>query len=279
MNDQPARQVLYPEQSVRGVFEERILYRSCPLCESTDIPVQLKADCSRHPLYKEPLSPVMEWRRCGTCDHVFTNGYFTSEALAIVFGGTHENQRVGHDFERQRHISGRMVQQVSRHVPNGDWLDVGFGNGSLVFTADEFGYSAVGIDLRIENVEGLKRAGFEAHCVDITELDMPGRFSVISMADVLEHIPFPKDALSAAHRLLQPGGALFLSMPNMGAFGWRALDSGRANPYWGELEHYHNFTRDRLYRLLVEQGFVPREYGISERYRMCMEVVAVRGDG
>ncbi|HZH52843.1 MAG TPA: class I SAM-dependent methyltransferase [Microvirga sp.] len=277
MNDQPLAQSFSSNERVGGgALVERIAYRSCPLCESVDIPVLVKADCSRHPLYKAPLSSVMQWHRCDTCKHVFTSGYFTPEALSIVFGGTHENQRVGHDFERQRHVSGRMVQQVARHVPDGDWLDVGFGNGSLIFTADEFGFTAVGIDLRVDNVEGLKRAGFEAHCVDMTELDMPGRFSVISMADVLEHIPFPKEALSAARRLLRPGGVLFLSMPNMGAFAWRALDSARANPYWGELEHYHNFTRDRLYLLLEEHGFTPREYGISERYRVCMEVIAMR---
>jgi 2-polyprenyl-3-methyl-5-hydroxy-6-metoxy-1,4-benzoquinol methylase len=94
------------------------------------------------------------------------------------------------------------------------------------------------------------------------------------MADVLEHMPYPKAGLKAAHRLLRPGGVLFVSMPNMDSMVWRALDASGSNPYWGEIEHYHNFTRQRLYALLDEQGFSPVHYDISERYRCCMEVIA-----
>jgi hypothetical protein len=48
------------------------------------------------------------------------------------------------------------------------------------------------------------------------------------------------------------------------------------NPYWGEIEHYHNFGRRRLYALLEEHGFEPARYGVSFRYRACMEVIARR---
>ena len=57
---------------------------------------------------------------------------------------------------------------------------------------------------------------------------------------------------------------------------WRLLDAAKVNPYWGELEHYHNFSRARLYALLKECGFEPIHYTISERYRVCMEVIARR---
>ena len=52
------------------------------------------------------------------------------------------------------------------------------------------------------------------------------------------------------------------------------LDRQKANPYWAEIEHCHNFSRSRLYALLREMGFEPVRYGISERYRACMEVIA-----
>jgi 2-polyprenyl-3-methyl-5-hydroxy-6-metoxy-1,4-benzoquinol methylase len=115
----------------------------------------------------------------------------------------------------------------------------------------------------------------EAYCVPIEDMEGgAGRYSVISMADVLEHMPYPKAGLKAAHRLLRPGGVLFVSMPNMDSMVWRALDASGSNPYWGEIEHYHNFTRQRLYALLEEHGFSPVHYDISERYRCCMEVIA-----
>jgi protein O-GlcNAc transferase len=94
------------------------------------------------------------------------------------------------------------------------------------------------------------------------------------MADVLEHMPYPKDGLVAAYRLLADHGILFISMPNMESMVWRFLDDTKQNPYWGEIEHYHNFSRTRLYQLLRDNGFEPVKYGVSERYRACMEVLA-----
>ena len=96
------------------------------------------------------------------------------------------------------------------------------------------------------------------------------------MADVLEHMPFPKQGLIAANKLLRTGGVLLVSMPNSENIVWRLTTEQNSNPYWGELEHYHNFGRSRLYRLLEDHGFTAVRYGVSERYRMCMEVVAVK---
>ena len=133
-------------------------------------------------------------------------------------------------------------------------------------------------DLSDANVRALNRLGYEAHCLPIEELDHNACYNVISMADVLEHLPFPKAGLAPAHRLLRPDGVLFLSMPNMDNMVWRLRHSDYANPYWGEIEHYHNFSRKRLYALLQEHGFRSVEYHISERYRVCMEVIAAKQD-
>ena len=253
----------------------RIAYAACPLCGSADIPFHIEADTTRHALYKPAMPKTMKWRSCSGCNHVFTEGYYTEEMLGIVFSDTQANQRVGHDLEGQRKVSARIVERVAGRAGIGDWLDVGFGNAALLFTATEWGFTPVGVDLRKDNVETLRKLGMEAHCVPIEDMEGgAGRYSVISMADVLEHMPYPKAGLKAAHRLLRPGGVLFVSMPNMDSMVWRALDASGSNPYWGEIEHYHNFTRQRLYALLDEHGFSPVHYDISERYRCCMEVIA-----
>lgn len=253
---------------------DRTLYEACPLCRSTDLRELLKASCAGHSLYNEDISPVMTWLSCGACGHVFTEGYFTPEALRILFSKTHDHQQVGHDLENQRAVSARMVEAVLPYVDGGCWLDVGFGNGSLLFTASEYGFEAVGIDLRENNVAPMTSLGIEAHCTDLGAFGHEGRFSVVSMADVLEHMPYPVTGLESARRLLKNGGILLVSMPNSESVLWKALDMNKANPYWGEIEHYHNFGRARLYRLLRECGFEPLKYGISARYRACMEIVA-----
>jgi protein O-GlcNAc transferase len=255
-------------------LDARIPYDACPLCGAKEISTILKADCSKHHLYKPAIPPIMTWCACAACGHVFTDGYFSDAALQIIFSDTHENQKVGFEIEKQRYISARMVEKILPYAQTGYWLDVGFGNGSLLFTAQEYGFTPVGADLRKENVDIMNKIGIEAHCADLKALQQQPRFDVISMADVLEHMPFPVEGLGAAHRLLNPGGILFVSMPNMDSVLWNVLSSNNANPYWGELEHYHNFGRKRLFRLLQDNGFEPLRFGISERYRACMEVIS-----
>jgi SAM-dependent methyltransferase len=153
---------------------------------------------------------------------------------------------------------------------------VGFGSGALLTTAAEFGYEAVGLDLRRSSVEQMRAFGYEAHCLDLDHFHPETPFDVVSMADVLEHMPFPRKALARVHALMADQALLFVSMPNQDAFVWKMLDRAGENPYWPEIEHLHNFGRARLYDLLREEGFEPCRYGISQRYVACMEVIARR---
>ncbi|MBI5449786.1 MAG: class I SAM-dependent methyltransferase [Gammaproteobacteria bacterium] len=216
----------------------------------------------------------MLWKQCADCGHVFTEGYFTDEACSQIFNKTHQHQLAGFDYENQRYVASRIIEKVLSYIDQGPWLDVGFGNASLLFTAEEYGFTPIGLDLRENNVARLKALGIQAYCRDLLNVTLDKKCSVISMADVLEHMPYPKQGLDAAHKLLADDGIIFVSMPNMGSMLWKAFDQAKQNPYWGEIEHYHNFSRERLYQLLNETGFTPIRYGISERYRACMEIIA-----
>ncbi len=257
-------------------LDARIPYSACPLCDAPQSVEVVIADCSENQSYKPPLPKTMRWLECQKCSHVFVDGYFGPAALEILFSSTLEAQVPGYDVENQRYVWSRVLDTVSglRSSLGGRWLDVGFGNGSLLTTAAEFGYEVVGLDLREESVRLLRAVGFEGHAVGLDEYQASEPFDVISMADVLEHMSFPKPALHHAWDLLQPDGLLFLSMPNADSFVWQISNGNGTNPYWGEIEHYHNFGRKRLYALLDECGFQAVRYGISIRYRACMEVIA-----
>lgn len=214
---------------------------------------------------------------------MFAEGYFNQAAEALLFAAAPAGQQPGEDVERQRALWAGVVERVTAHLGSAPlradaaparWLDVGFGNGSLVFTAAEWGYRPLGLDLRAASVAKLQALGFDARCCDILGIDEPAAFQVISLADVLEHVAFPRPALERAAYLLQQRGLLFVSTPNMDTAVWRALDAQQANPYWVELEHYHCFSRIRLYALLEECGFEPLHYDVSARYRCGMDVIA-----
>lgn len=256
--------------------QARIPYERCPLCEATENAVAMVGDCSRHPAYQAALPTEMRWLRCARCEHVYVDGYFSPAALEILFSTTMPNQAPGYDLEATRYVSARMIESVSQLMPSqeGRWLDVGFGNGALLTTAAEYGFETVGLDLRASTVAAMRELGYEAHAVELEDYRPDAPFDVVSMADVLEHMPFPKRALEHTRGLLRDGGLLFVSMPNSDSFLWRWLTRNGVNPYWNEMEHYHNFGRRRLYALLREHGFEPLRYAVSFRYRACMEVIA-----
>lgn len=255
--------------------EARVAYAACPLCDVGDSLETMVADCTRHPLYKPGLPGTQRWLKCWSCGHVFVDGYFTSPALTVLLSGAHENQLPGYDVEQQRLLWSQVLDAVGglRASLGGRWLDVGFGSGALMTTAAEYGYEVAGIDLREQTVQRMRELGFDAQTVEL-EHYRAEPFDVISMMDVLEHMPFPKRALDRAHALLRPAGLLVLSMPNSESFIWEELTRQGTNPYWAEIEHCHNFSRERLSALLEEHGLQPVRYGVSMRYRACMEIVA-----
>jgi SAM-dependent methyltransferase len=261
-----------------GQRAARVLYTHCPLCEGGSLMDLRQDDCRHHPLYQPDLPATISWRGCETCGHIFTDGYFDEAGLASLFSTANPAQVPGLDTERHRPVTARIVDRVSgvRGALGGRWLDVGVGNGALQTTAEEFGYETVGLELREACAEKLRALGYDVRCLELESLPAEERFDVISMADVLEHVAFPAQTLQAAHERLQPGGLLFVSMPNVDTFVWRQLDEAGTNPYWAELEHYHNFSREHLYWLLRRNGFEPCHYAVSERYRAGMEVIAVR---
>lgn len=252
----------------------RTLYATCPLCDSLDIVYLRDGDCSGHEIYNPALPAIIRWMTCSECQHVFADGYWSEDALKALFEKTHEYQKPGYELEKCRQVWAATIDKITPLMSRGRWLDVGFGNGGLLFTAAEYGYRTTGIDLRQSTVDAMNQIGIEAHCCDITDFNQETKFDIISMMDVLEHTHHPRAVLQAARNLMVPDGVLLISMPNMGCASWQKYDVENRNPYWGEIEHYHNFTRDRLYKLLLEIGFEPASYGVSKRYIICMEVIA-----
>mgnify|MGYP000876505517 FL=1 len=266
----------------------RVPYDGCPLCGGKQSSLINETDCTQHALYQPDLPATMKWLKCETCEHVYTDGYWSDEALKLIFAGVSDPVQWFNPatMEHERHVAARIVDRVMAHRgatgPDDRWLDIGCGNGALLFTAAEYGFTPVGIDMRKATVDALSPIGLEVYHCEFGErvgraalllADAP--VTVISMADVLEHLPLPQRALREANHMLARGsGLLFISCPAADSPVWDMLDAAGVNPYWQEIEHYHNFSRERLFALLRDAGFEPLSYGVSERYRIGMEIVA-----
>ena len=261
----------------------RTPFPHCPLCGGPVGPVIGAFDCSRYPHYSDPLPKTLTWVQCGACGHVHTDGFWTAEGLAILLSQVHASQIAEEQqVDDKRLLWAETVRQVQSHLPAPDsvfadtarWLDVGCGDGTLVMVASEFGFDAAGIDTRNATVERLQSFGYRAIEADFLSAASSQPLDVVSMADVLEHLPYPLPALQKAHGMLKPAGLLYVSAPNMDCIAWRAMDRRKANPYWIELEHHHNFSRRLLMAALRRCGFAPFAYGVSRRYKAGMEIIA-----
>lgn len=101
------------------------------------------------------------------------------------------------------------------------WLDFGCGAGGFLKFLRERGQLA-GRPLEVEGhdvgsyAELLKRAdGFRILDLDELSREPAGRYDIISMIEVLEHLPDPRAALTLVSRLLKPGGLLLLTTGNL----------------------------------------------------------------
>lgn len=255
-------------------------FEACPLCQSANIVVDKIVGCTLHSIYRTWMKPYLTWMECTDCKHSFIMEYREPAEEARLLTEVHDYQRPGFEYEKYRPVAATMIDSVLACMPQSwmpilgktKWLDVGFGNAALLLTAKEYGFHAVGTDARLESVEAASSLGLDVYTAkEFKTAILSERFSIISICDVLEHMANPKGFLLNMKDRLYSWGLLLLSMPAYNSPAWNLLDP---NPYWAEVEHYHNFSYERLSKLLAELGFTVIKYGVSRRYRAGMEVVA-----
>lgn len=223
----------------------------------------------------------MHWMRCQACDHSFTDGYWTPAGLSEVFSKTHGGQVAGGDPDAKRQqwtpVVEAAVELLGGYETLGEgdkkvWLDVGFGDGALLMLANEIGFEELGLDARADTVTAFQSLGYSAMAGEFETCKIPTQPSIVSMMDVLEHIPYPVKALEKVRSVISPEGLLIISLPGLTSSSWRMMDKAGGNPYWGEIEHYHNFSLERLKTLLAQTGFSIMKVKFPYRYRAQIEV-------
>ena len=94
-------------------------------------------------------------------------------------------------------------------------LDIGCRTGTMVSLFDSFGLDARGIDPAAQPVEMGRSAGRK---LDIGFVEQQGyasnSFDIVTMYEVIEHLPNPDVVLSEISRILRPGGILIVGTGN-----------------------------------------------------------------
>jgi 2-polyprenyl-3-methyl-5-hydroxy-6-metoxy-1,4-benzoquinol methylase len=93
-------------------------------------------------------------------------------------------------------------------------LDIGAAQGALLAEAVRMGFDAEGIDHCASNVEAARAQGLKVTHMAAEDLDATATFDVVTMMDLIEHLPDPLRVLHAVHRALKPAGELVVYTPN-----------------------------------------------------------------
>ena len=94
-------------------------------------------------------------------------------------------------------------------------LDVGCGNGSFVDIAMENGYKVRGIDLSQSAIKVGLKFNLPVENMDFLSSEIENSsFDVITMFEVIEHLPEPVKFLKKAELVVRPGGIVYLTTPN-----------------------------------------------------------------
>jgi 2-polyprenyl-3-methyl-5-hydroxy-6-metoxy-1,4-benzoquinol methylase len=151
-------------------------------------------------------------------------------------------------YVARRDILAALIAREVRPEPNARILEIGCGTGHNLAMLQRFGtVEAAELDPEARKLAE-QRLGRPIHVDALPELAnrVDGKFDMIALLDVLEHVPDDRGALTAIRRMLKPGGALLLTVP-INKWMWTAHDEAH--------HHHRRYTPAEIAALAREAGF------------------------
>ena len=219
----------------------------CPLCESKN--VSFFTTKAGFCLYT-----------CSDCKLLFT--FPLPESINIYNSSYFSGARDGFGYVNYDMDKEPMVPTFQKYLDivsslglkGGNLLDVGSATGFFMCLAEKRGFQVKGVELSDFAANLARDKGLNVVTGDIFSQNFLGEsFDIITMFDVLEHVPDPKALISEVRRILKKGGLLLINTPDAQSLWARLLGSK-----WQLIvppEHIHYFSPKNLGDYLSKNGF------------------------
>jgi SAM-dependent methyltransferase len=165
------------------------------------------------------------------------------------------------------------LQLIERFCPPGRLLSIGSGDGTELRVARSRGWDVVGYDVDEPTTQRLAaQIGAVIHSGDLFSIGLgEGAFDCVFMDQVLEHPKDPGRYLQLSHRVLRPGGVLYLGVPNTASISATAKTwLGRVGLKRSRGKHYDTWHHLFYYTPASIRTVLERYYGF--------QVVVLQGD-
>jgi 2-polyprenyl-3-methyl-5-hydroxy-6-metoxy-1,4-benzoquinol methylase len=162
--------------------------------------------------------------RCNGCDTYFPWPIPNEEQTLEIYGqdyfsgATEGSGYVDYDRDKQPMVPAfqQYLDRIEHYQPaRGTLLDIGAATGFFLKLAKARNWSVLGVEPSA-HASGLgRRDGLDIRTgIFVTGLYPPASLDVITLWDVIEHVPQPKMLIDAALEALKPGGLLALNTPD-----------------------------------------------------------------
>jgi 2-polyprenyl-3-methyl-5-hydroxy-6-metoxy-1,4-benzoquinol methylase len=196
--------------------------------------------------------------QCTKCETVYLNPRLKPDLIIDSYAEGEDESFIAQDAMRIRTFEKaikRLAKQYAIPLQNETKiLDVGCAGGAFLLAAENLGLSAVGIEPnRWMSEYAQSHYGLDVRAGTLSDYHFnDAEFDVITLWDVIEHVPQPGSELHDIARILKPGGLLIINYPDYRSFPARIL--GRKWPFWLSV-HLTYYTPKTIRRHLSDIGF------------------------
>jgi len=255
------------------MHSDHIITPPCPLCKSAQVRLLGRLEPKGGLITLPDPGCLYDCRNCGL---LFRFPYLDSESLMQAYENIDSSLWEYGDMRPDVRLT---LDTFGKYCKSGKVMDVGCFRGDflqlLPCDCHRYGIepsSDAALVARERNVRVI------ASSIDKVE-GFQGAFDAITMMDVIEHLPEPREAMEKLSGLLRQGGVLLITTGNTDALPWRVLRLG----YWYYFSEHVSFLNKKSFAwlatfldmdILEVKDFSHKEASAWRRFMQLVEAVA-----
>ena len=198
---------------------------------------------------------------CGICGTTFAKVDFDEDDVSEEVKQLYENYYESANFTLQAASElsiQNTIQSFEKFRDTGNLLDVGYGEGGFLGIAAKNNWNCYGTELSPQALKYGNQQGWTVSKDALSDDLFPKNgFDVITMIELIEHVPNPDDFFQTAYSLLRPGGLLYITTPNI-----KSINSRWLGINWSSVappEHVTIWSPTGMKMALKRNNFFPKK--------------------